>query len=103
MVKRYLGMSEAEYASFMEGKEIREKLLTPYNVVAQGPMRAQVGKFTLVGDGLCVGYDSGDPVSAQYKSPGELKGATVQSVTVSTGKIEYKDLQAEAERETMVE
>jgi arylsulfatase len=43
-------------------------------------------------------YTSGDPVSSQYKSPGELKGATVQSVTVSTGKIEYKDLQSEAER-----
>jgi len=38
--------------------------------VATGPMKAQVGKFTLVGDGLCVGYDSGDPVTKQYKSPG---------------------------------
>jgi len=26
-------------------------------------MRAQVGKFTLSGDGLCIGCDSGDNVS----------------------------------------
>jgi hypothetical protein len=26
-------------------------------VYAEGPMRAQVGKFTLPGDGLCAGYD----------------------------------------------
>src|SRR5664279_2694763 len=29
-VKRYSGMSEASYASFLESKEIRDKLLTPY-------------------------------------------------------------------------
>jgi transposase len=29
-VKRYSGMSEAEYASFLESKEARDKLLTPY-------------------------------------------------------------------------
>ena len=42
-------------------------------VVAEGPMRTQVGKFTLSGDGLCVGRDSGDAVS-QYKSPGHVQG-----------------------------
>ena len=29
-VKRYSRMSEADYASFLESKEIRDKLLTPY-------------------------------------------------------------------------
>ena len=62
------------------------KLYVNDKEVAQGPMRAQVGKFTLVGDGLCVGYDSGDPVSKLYKSPGEFKGGTISFVTVSTGK-----------------
>jgi arylsulfatase len=60
--------------------------------VARGPMRAQVGKFTLVGDGLCVGYDSGDNVSQLYKSPGEFKGGTISYVTVSTGKATYFDM-----------
>ena len=29
-VKRYSRMSESDYASFVESKEIRDKLLTPY-------------------------------------------------------------------------
>lgn len=61
--------------------------------VASGPMRAQAGKFTLVGDGLCVGYDSGDPVSEQYKSPGDFKGGIVHFVTVSVDKTQYLDLE----------
>ena len=66
--------------------------------VANGPMTAQVGKFTLVGDGLCVGYDSGDPVSKLYDSPGEFKGGTISFVKVSTGKEQYSDLEKEAAR-----
>ena len=42
------------------------KLYVNDKEVATGPMTAQVGKFTLVGDGLCVGLDSGDPVSKLY-------------------------------------
>ncbi len=79
------------------------KLYVNDKMVAQGPMRAQVGKFTLVGDGLCVGWDSGDPVSDQYKSPGTFKGGIVDFVTVSTGKIEYIDLEKEAKRRLLEE
>ena len=64
--------------------------------VASGPMRAQVGKFTLVGDGLCVGYDSGDPVSKQYSSPGEFEGGTIDFVTVNVAGKAYLDLELEA-------
>jgi len=63
--------------------------------VANAPMRAQVGKFTLVGDGLCVGFDSGDPVSNQYSSPGEFKGGQIHFVTVSVGKDKYLDMEKE--------
>ena len=66
--------------------------------VATGSMRAQVGKFTLVGDGLCVGYDSGDNVSKLYKSPGEFKGGQISFVKVSTGKEQYSDLEKDAQR-----
>ena len=66
--------------------------------VAQGQMRVQVGKFTLVGDGLCVGFDSGDNVSQLYQSPGEFKGGTISFVTVSTGKEEYLAMEQEAAR-----
>jgi arylsulfatase len=66
-------------------------------------MTAQVGKFTLVGDGLCVGFDSGDPVSKLYKSPGDFEGGNISFVTVSTGKEKYMDLQTEAQRAMAIE
>ena len=62
-------------------------------IVATGPMRAQVGKFTLSGDGLCVGYDSGDAVSEEYQSPGTFKGGTILGVGVTVEKVEYLDLE----------
>jgi arylsulfatase A-like enzyme len=62
-------------------------------IVATGPMRAQVGKFTLSGDGLCIGYDSGDEVSDGYKTPGTFKGGTIFEVGVSTEKEQYLDLE----------
>ena len=74
------------------------KLFINDKEVAKGPMTAQAGKFTLVGDGLCVGYDSGDAVSKLYKTPGEFKGGTIYFVKVSTGKEKYIDLENEAQR-----
>jgi arylsulfatase A-like enzyme len=71
----------------------KTKLYVNEKVVAEGPMRAQVGKFTLSGDGLCVGYDSGDAVSAGYKSPGKFTGGTILGVGVSIEKTQYLDLE----------
>ena len=51
------------------------KLYIDETVVAEGEMRTQPAKFTLSGDGLCVGYDSGDAVSELYKSPGNSPAA----------------------------
>ena len=62
-------------------------------------MTAQVGKFTLVGDGLCVGYDSGDPVSKLYTTKtSEFKGGTIAFVKLSSGKEQYLDPEREAQR-----
>ena len=69
------------------------KLYVNDKVVAEGPMRAQVGKFTLSGDGLCVGRDSGDAVSHQYKSPGTFTGGTILGVAVTVEKAQYLDLE----------
>lgn len=71
----------------------KTKLYVNDKVVAEGPMRAQVGKFTLSGDGLCIGYDSGDAVSAGYKSPGRFTGGTIKAVGVSVEKTQYLDLE----------
>jgi hypothetical protein len=62
-------------------------------IVAQGEMRSQAGKFTLSGDGLCIGRDSGDAVSEEYKSPGEFKGGTILLVAVTVEKEQYLDLE----------
>jgi arylsulfatase len=61
-------------------------------------MKTQPGKFTLSGDGLCVGYDSGDAVSSEYKSPGTFKGGHIQGVGVTVEKTQYLDLEKEARR-----
>ena len=71
--------------------------------VATGPMRTQAGKFTLSGDGLCVGFDSGDAVSQLYKTPGTFKGGTIRFVGVTVEKTAYLDLEKEARRLMMVQ
>jgi arylsulfatase len=62
-------------------------------VVAQGDMKTQLGKFTLSGDGLCIGRDSGDAVSEEYKTPGTFKNGTIQAVGVTVERAQYLDLE----------
>jgi arylsulfatase A-like enzyme len=72
-------------------------------VVAEGPMRTQAGKFTLSGDGLCVGYDSGDAVSQEYKTPGTFRGGKIEFAGVTVEKAQYLDLEQEARRVMMAQ
>ncbi|MBD3942999.1 sulfatase-like hydrolase/transferase [Microbacterium sp. NEAU-LLC] len=65
--------------------------------VASGPMRAQVGKFTLCGDGLCIGYDSADSVSRSYKTPYRFTGGKILGVAVDVSDEQYLDLELEAQ------
>ncbi len=62
-------------------------------VVVQGDMKTQLGKFTLSGDGLCIGRDSGDAVSEEYKTPGTFKNGNIQAVGVTVEKGQYLDLE----------
>jgi len=71
----------------------KTKLYVNDKVVAEGPMRAQVGKFTLGGDGLCVGYDSEDSVSEEYKGSSPFTGGTILGVAVTHEKAQYLDLE----------
>jgi arylsulfatase len=96
--KYTLGVEFTKDSTGKNGESIGTvKLYVNDQVVAQGRMRTQPGKFTLSGDGLCVGYDSGDAVSGQYKAPGTFKGGTIQLVGVTTEKTAYSDLEAKAE------
>jgi arylsulfatase A-like enzyme len=79
------------------------KLYVNDKVVAQGPMKTQPAKFTLSGDGLCIGYDSGDAVSSEYKTPGTFHGGTIQAVGVTVEKASYEALELEARRALMRE
>jgi arylsulfatase A-like enzyme len=97
--KYILGMEFIKESTGKNGESIgRMKLYVNDKVVAEGPMRTQPGKFTLSGDGLCVGYDSGDAVSKEYKTPGEFEGGTINFVGVTAEKTGYIDLQKEAQR-----
>jgi arylsulfatase len=69
------------------------KLYVNERVVAQGNMKTQPGKFTLSGDGLCIGRDSGDAVSQEYTSPGTFKGGMIHFVAVTIEKAQYLDLE----------
>jgi arylsulfatase A-like enzyme len=97
--KYTFGMEFTRTKTGEHGEQIgTTKLYINGKVVAQGPMKTQPGKFTLSGDGLCVGYDSGDAVSSAYKTPGKFKGGVIQGVGVSVGKQQYLDLNKEAAR-----
>jgi arylsulfatase len=72
------------------------KLYVDSDVVATGPMRAQIGMFTLCGDGLCIGRDSADSVSSEYTSPYRFTGGTIHQVEVNVGDDQYLDLERDA-------
>jgi len=82
-----------EKAGKYKESEGTTRLYVNDKVVAKGPMRAQIGKFTLCGDGLCVGFDSADAVSEEYKSPGTFKGGTILGVAVTVEEATYLDLE----------
>jgi hypothetical protein len=50
-----------------------------------------------------VGYDSGDAVSRQYRSPGKFHGGTILGVGVTVEKAAYLDLEKEAQRAFMAD
>jgi arylsulfatase len=77
------------------------KLYVGDSVVAEAPLKTQPGKFTLSGDGLCVGYDSGDAVSQAYPVPANFQGGTIDFVGVTVEKTDYRDLEQEARRMLM--
>ena len=72
------------------------KLYVNDQVVADGPMRAQVGKFTLCGDGLCVGFDSADTVSRTYPNRFPFINGRILGVGVDVSEDQYLNFELEA-------
>ncbi|MFF4455199.1 arylsulfatase [Streptomyces goshikiensis] len=67
--------------------------------VGEGRIRTQPGRFTLAGEGLNVGKDSGDAVTADYPgtAPWPFTGGTLHRVAVDVSGDPYIDLEREAE------
>ncbi|OHU21667.1 arylsulfatase [Mycobacteroides franklinii] len=96
--KRTLGMEFVRKDKGSHGESLgTTTLFVDGKPVANGPMRAQIGKFTLAGDGLCVGYDSGDNVSQLYSHPGTFTGGTIKGVAVDVSEETFIDLEEEAQ------
>jgi hypothetical protein len=67
--------------------------------VGEGRIKTQPGMFSLAGEGLCVGRDSGEAVTDDY--PGEhpytFTGGTIKRVAVDVSGDPYVDLEREAQ------
>jgi arylsulfatase len=66
--------------------------------VGEARIKTQPGKFAIAGEGLCVGRDSGEPVSDDYpgEAPWAFTGGTLLRVAVDVSGQPYVDLEREA-------
>jgi len=67
--------------------------------VGEGRIKTQPGYFALGGEGLCVGRDSGEPVTDDYpgESPYRFTGGAIRQVTVDVSGEPYLDLERHAQ------
>jgi arylsulfatase len=63
--------------------------------VGDGEITTQPGMFSLVGDGLCVGRDSGSAVTPDYRAPFAFRGGTIERVVVDVSGEHYVDHEKE--------
>ncbi|GAB3586389.1 arylsulfatase [Leifsonia lichenia] len=63
--------------------------------VGEQEIRTVLGHFSLCGEGLCIGYDSGDAVSSQYTgSRFEFEGGTITKVVFDIADDAYIDVES---------
>ena len=97
--KYTLGVEFIREKSGEQGEHLgTAKLYVNDKVVDTGKMKTQPAKFTLSGDGMCIGWDSADAVTSQYEAPARFQGGTIQAVAVDTSEESYEDLELEAKR-----
>ncbi|HEY4269169.1 MAG TPA: arylsulfatase [Galbitalea sp.] len=71
------------------------KLYIDDEMVAEHEIRTILGHFSLCGEGLCIGYDSGDAVSSAYAgSAFEFTGGEIKKVVFDIADDAYVDLEA---------
>ncbi len=66
--------------------------------VGEGRIKTQPGGFAIAGEGLCIGRDSGEPVTDAYPGdpPCRFTGGTIKRVAVDVSGEPYVDLEREA-------
>src|SRR4030095_4767730 len=66
--------------------------------VGEGPLMTQPGNFSLVGEGLNVGKDPGEPITDDYTgtSPYAFTGGTIKEATGDVSGDQFIDLEKEA-------
>jgi arylsulfatase len=66
--------------------------------VGEAQIRTQPGKFTIGGEGLCIGRDGGSGVTGDYPGaePWAFTGGTIRRVAVDVSGEPYLDLEREA-------
>jgi arylsulfatase A-like enzyme len=67
--------------------------------VGEGRIKTQPGYFSLAGEGLCVGRDSGEAVTDDYpgQAPFRFTGGTIKRVAVDVSGEPYLDLERQAQ------
>ena len=63
--------------------------------LAKADFRTQSGHYSLAGEGLCIGYDSGDAVSAGYRGEGSFAfgGGRIVKVVYDVADDAYIDVE----------
>jgi arylsulfatase len=62
-------------------------------MVAEDEIRTVLGHFSLCGEGLCIGYDSADPVSAMYSNGFAFSGGDIRKVVFDIADDAYVDVE----------
>jgi arylsulfatase len=71
------------------------KLHVDQEVVAESEMRTIASRYSLCGEGLCIGYDGGDAVSSRYGHRFPFSGGTIHKVVFDVGDDKYVDIELE--------
>jgi hypothetical protein len=69
------------------------KLYIDEAVVAEEEIKTVTGHFSLCGEGLCIGYDSGDAVSSEYSPRFEFRGGEIAKVVFDIADDVYIDVE----------
>jgi arylsulfatase len=69
------------------------KLYIGEEVVDEAEMRTIMSRYSLCGEGLCVGYDGGDAVSSEYKPKFEFTGGRIVKVVFDVADDAFIDVE----------